>query len=125
MKRNHLIKGIVITSAMLCSVQMLTGCSTVQEVIDDYHPEDQMEIEVYGPMQEMEDKEESQKETTEEKAFDEESSKETADEEQADEEGQIEQNDMEEATEETEYIYTPEKDSKEIICVYGPPEFFD
>lgn len=120
MKRNHLIKGIVITSAMLCSVQMLTGCSTVQEVIDDYHPEDQMEIEVYGPMQEMEDKEESQKETTEEKAFDEESPKETAD-----EEGQIEQNDMEEATEETEYIYTPEKDSKEIICVYGPPEFFD
>lgn len=120
MKRNHLIKGIVITSAMLCSVQMLTGCGTVQEVIDDYHPEDQMEIEVYGPMPEMNNKEESPKETTEEEPFDEESQKKKT-EEAADEEGQIEQNDPEE----TEYIYSPEKDSREIICVYGPPEFFD
>ena len=48
-KRDKLRRNIVITSTLLSSMLLTTGCDTVQEIIDDYEPEYQNEMEVYGP----------------------------------------------------------------------------
>ena len=48
MKRNNLPKGVVITGALLSTILMTTGCSTLKEVIDEYNPLTQQEMTVYG-----------------------------------------------------------------------------
>lgn len=49
MKKGKLPKGVVITGALLSAALLATGCSTAQEVIDDYNPAAQIEMDVYGP----------------------------------------------------------------------------
>lgn len=49
MKKGKLPKGVVITGALLSAALLATGCSTAQEIVDDYNPAAQVEMDVYGP----------------------------------------------------------------------------
>lgn len=139
MKRNSLPKGIIITSALLSTILMTTGCNTVQEVIDDYNPATQYEVDVYGPAPYIEDTEEENTETKEQ---------DTKINEQEKENNSEETNKDSEGTEEI-YEYDPSigdatcdygvielvepdnigdietNDSLSSLCVYGPPESFE
>lgn len=146
MKRNSLPKGIIITSALLSTILMTTGCNTVQEVVDDYNPATQYEVDVYGPAPYIEDTEEENNEVIEEGT--ETKEQDTEINEQEKENKNEETNNGSEGTEEI-YEYDPsigdatcdygvielvEPDSigdidtngaKSSICVYGPPEKFE
>ena len=65
MKRNNLPKGVVITGALLSTILMTTGCSTLKEVIDEYNPLTQQEMTVYGMAELADDTETPETETTE------------------------------------------------------------
>lgn len=65
MKRNNLPKGVVITGALLSTILMTTGCSTLKEVIDEYNPLTQQEMTVYGMAELTDDTETPETETTE------------------------------------------------------------
>lgn len=95
MKRNNLPKGVVITGALLSTILMTTGCSTLKEVIDEYNPLTQQEMTVYG-MAELADDTETP---------------------------ETEQEEAEGATEETTEVTEEDNDTLgEPVCVYGPAE---
>lgn len=141
MKRNSLPKGIIITSALLSTILMTTGCNTAQEVIDDYNPAAQYEVDEYGPAPYVETTEEENNETIENEESTEIKEQET----------ESESNDTNKDLEKTEKIYDYDpsigdatcdygvielvepdnigdietNDSLSSLCVYGPPESFE
>ena len=113
MKRNSLPKGIIITSALLSTILMTTGCNTVQEVIDDYYPATQYEVNVYGPAPYIEDTEEENNEVIEEDTEINEQEKENSNEEtNKDSEG-------------TEEIYDYDPSIGDATCDYGVIELVE
>ena len=141
MKRNSLPKGIIITSALLSTILMTTGCNTAQEVIDDYNPAAQYEVDEYGPAPYVETTEEESSETTEKEnntEIEEKETETTSEETYKDTEGTEEIYDYDpsigDATCDYGVIELIEPDSigdidtngaKSSICVYGPPEKFE
>lgn len=141
MKRNNLPKGIIITSALLSTILMTTGCNTVQEVVDDYNPATQYEVDVYGPAPYVETTEEESSETTEKEnntEIEEKETETTSEETYKDTEGTEEIYEYDpsigDATCDYGVIELIEPDSigdtdtngaKSSICVYGPPEKFE
>ena len=141
MKRNNLPKGIIITSALLSTILMTTGCNTAQEVIDDYNPAAQYEVDEYGPAPYVETTEEESSETTEKEnntEIEEKETETTSEETYKDTEGTEEIYDYDpsigDATCDYGVIELIEPDSigdidtngaKSSICVYGPPEKFE
>lgn len=115
MKRNNLPKGIIITSALLSTILMTTGCNTVQEVIDDYNPAAQYEVEVYGPAPYIEDTEEENNETIENEESTEIKEQET----------ESESNDTNKDLEETEKIYDYDPSIGDVTCDYGVIELVE
>lgn len=55
MKRNKLPKGILITGTLLSTILVTTGCHTIEEVVDQYIAEDQMESPIDEPLPETEE----------------------------------------------------------------------
>lgn len=141
MKRNSLPKGIIITSALLSTILMTTGCNTAQEVIDDYNPAAQYEVDEYGPAPYVETTEEESSETTEKEnntEIEEKETETTSEETYKDTEGTEEIYEYDpsigDATCDYGVIELIEPDSigdidtngaKSSICVYGPPESFE
>lgn len=141
MKRNSLPKGIIITSALLSTILMTTGCNTAQEVIDDYNPAAQYEVDVYGPAPYVETTEEESSETTEKEnntEIEEKETETTSEETYKDTEGTEEIYEYDpsigDATCDYGVIELVEPDNigdietngaKSSICVYGPPEKFE
>lgn len=141
MKRNSLPKGIIITSALLSTILMTTGCNTAQEVIDDYNPAAQYEVDEYGPAPYVENTEEKSSETTEKEnntEIEEKETETTSEETYKDTEGTEEIYEYDpsigDATCDYGVIELIEPDSigdidtngaKSSICVYGPPEKFE
>lgn len=118
MKRKHLPKGIVITSVALSTMLLTTGCydsydEIVEEIINDYDPAAQEEVEVYGPMPlPEENQDESDTEIPEEENIPEEN-----------------RDDYKPAEPEEEpvpaYGSLPLLEEEDICCVYGPPEMYN
>lgn len=141
MKRNNIPKGIIITSALLSTILMTTGCNTAQEVVDDYNPAAQYEVDEYGPAPYIEDTEEESSETTEKEnstEIEEKETETTSEETYKDTEGTEEIYEYDpsigDATCDYGVIEFIEPDSigdidtngaKSSICVYGPPEKFE
>lgn len=141
MKRNSLPKGIIITSALLSTILMTTGCNTAQEVIDDYNPAAQYEVDEYGPAPYVETTEEESSETTEKEnntEIEEKETETTSEETYKNTEGTEEIYEYDpsigDATCDYGVIELIEPDSigdidtngaKSSICVYGPPEKFE
>ena len=141
MKRNSLPKGIIITSALLSTILMTTGCNTAQEVIDDYNPAAQYEVDEYGPAPYVETTEEKSSETTEKEnntEIEEKETETTSEETYKDTEGteEIYEYDPSIGDATCDYgvieLVEPDSigdidtnDSKSSLCVYGPPEKFD
>lgn len=141
MKRNSLPKGIIITSALLSTILMTTGCNTAQEVIDDYNPAAQYEVDEYGPAPYVETTEEESSETTEKEnntEIEEKETETTSEETYKDTEGTEEIYEYDpsigDATCDYGVVELIEPDSigdidtngaKSSICVYGPPEKFE
>ena len=139
MKRNNLPKGIIITSALLSTILMTTGCHTVQEVVDDYNPAAQYEVYEYGPAPYIEDTEEENNEVIEEEKYTEIKEQEKEDEETNEGSkgtGEIPDYDPSIGDATCDYgvveLYEPDSvediethDSENSLCVYGPPERFD
>lgn len=141
MKRNSLPKGIIITSALLSTILMTTGCNTAQEVIDDYNPAAQYEVDEYGPAPYVETTEEESSEITEKEnntEIEEKETETTSEETYKDTEGTEEIYEYDpsigDATCDYGVVELIEPDSigdidtngaKSSICVYGPPEKFE
>lgn len=139
MKRNNLPKGIIITSALLSTILMTTGCNTIQEVIDDYNPATQYEVDVYGPAPYIEDTEEENTETKEQDTKINEQEKENNSEEtnkDSEGTGEIYEYDPSIGDATCDYgvieLVEPDNigdietnDSLSSLCVYGPPESFE
>ena len=141
MKRNSLPKGIIITSALLSTILMTTGCNTAQEVIDDYNPATQYEVNEYGPAPYVETTEEESSETTEKEnntEIEEKETETTSEETYKDTEGteEIYEYDPSIGDATCDYgvieLVEPDNigdietnDSLSGLCVYGPPESFE
>lgn len=141
MKRNSLPKGIIITSALLSTILMTTGCNTAQEVIDDYNPAAQYEVDEYGPAPYVETTEEESSETTEKEnntEIEEKETETTSEETYKDTEGteEIYEYDPSIGDATCDYgvieLVEPDSigdietnDSMSGLCVYGPPESFE
>lgn len=141
MKRNNLPKGIIITSALLSTILMTTGCNTAQEVIDDYNPAAQYEVDEYGPTPYVETTEEESSETTEKEnntEIEEKETETTSEETYKDTEGteEIYEYDPSIGDATCDYgvieLVEPDNigdietnDSLSSLCVYGPPESFE
>lgn len=102
MKNNKLPKGLIITSVLLSAILMATGCNTVQEVIDDYNPATQYEVDVYGPAPYVAEEQET---------------------EQIEQSENIENTQSEEIFEEGNTEYDPS--NNEVTCDYGVVEFVE
>lgn len=115
MKRNSLPKGIIITSALLSTILMTTGCNTAQEVIDDYNPAAQYEVDEYGPAPYVETTEEKSSETTEKENNTEIEEKET----------ETTSEETYKDTEGTEEIYEYDPSIGDATCDYGVIELVE
>lgn len=139
MKKGKLPKGVVITGALLSAALLATGCSTAQEVIDDYNPAAQVEMDVYGPAPYIPD---SDDEVDNTEQYDDYMGEVTLDygvvegyyHDIVDDDNVIDNGEFNPADNEDICVYGPEeemsseddfdevKNDLEVICVYGPAE---
>lgn len=139
MKKGKLPKGVVITGALLSAALLATGCSTAQEVIDDYNPAAQVEMDVYGPAPYIPD---SDDEVDNTEQYDDYMGEVTLDygvvegyyHDIVDDDNAIDNGEFNPADNKDICVYGPEeemssedgfdevKNDLEVICVYGPAE---
>lgn len=123
MIRNKLIRGTLAVGTLLGSVLMTTGCSNDKNIIEEYNPVTQGEVDEYGSVPYMGDIEETV-EIEESDSKSEESDSKSEGNELNIEETVCDYGVIELIEPEVSLDINPEELGK-TICVYGPPEFFD